>query len=32
LMRVCDVHQVPLATNIGTANAIVESLKSNSTR
>jgi methylglyoxal synthase len=27
LMRVCDVHQVPLATNLGTANAIVESLK-----
>ena len=28
LMRVCDVHQVPLATNIGTAQAIVESLES----
>ena len=28
LMRVCDVHHVPLATNIGTAAAIVESLKS----
>lgn len=27
LMRVCDVHQIPLATNIGTAAAIVESLK-----
>lgn len=23
LMRVCDVHQVPLATNLGTAEAIV---------
>jgi methylglyoxal synthase len=23
LMRVCDVHQVPLATNPGTAEAIV---------
>lgn len=23
LMRICDVHQVPLATNLGTANAIV---------
>lgn len=30
LMRVCDVHQVPLATNIGTAAAIVESLKATS--
>ncbi len=23
LMRICDVHQVPLATNLGTARAIV---------
>lgn len=23
LMRICDVHQVPLATNLGTAKAIV---------
>ncbi|CAN5656025.1 methylglyoxal synthase [soil metagenome] len=23
LMRICDVHQVPLATNLATANAIV---------
>lgn len=23
LMRICDVHQVPLATNLGTAEAIV---------
>lgn len=23
LMRICDVHEVPLATNLGTANAIV---------
>jgi methylglyoxal synthase len=23
LMRICDVHQVPLATNLGTADAIV---------
>jgi methylglyoxal synthase len=23
LMRVCDVHQIPLATNLGTAEAIV---------
>ena len=28
LMRVCDVHRIPLATNLGTAEAIVESLKS----
>ena len=27
LMRVCDVHRIPLATNIGTAEAIVESLE-----
>lgn len=27
LMRVCDVHQVPLATNQGTADAVVEWLK-----
>jgi methylglyoxal synthase len=26
LMRVCDVHGVPLATNLGTAEAIVECL------
>ncbi|MGB0389350.1 MAG: methylglyoxal synthase [Ardenticatenaceae bacterium] len=24
LLRVCDVHRVPLATNLGTAEAIVE--------
>jgi len=23
LMRICDVHQIPLATNLGTAKAIV---------
>jgi methylglyoxal synthase len=23
LMRICDVHEIPLATNLGTANAIV---------
>jgi methylglyoxal synthase len=28
LMRVCDVHRVPLATNPATAEAIVEWLKS----
>ena len=28
LMRVCDVHRVPLATNRSTAEAIVQSLKS----
>lgn len=27
LMRVCDVHDVPLATNIATATAIVEYLR-----
>lgn len=27
LMRVCDVHQVPLATNMGTAEAIVAWLR-----
>lgn len=27
LMRVCDVHQVPLATNRGTAEAVVRFLK-----
>jgi len=27
LMRVCDVHQVPLATNIATAEAIVAAMK-----
>ena len=26
LMRVCDVHSVPLATNIGTAEAIVKAM------
>mgnify|MGYP002625533538 FL=1 len=26
LMRVCDVHSVPLATNVATAEAIVESM------
>lgn len=28
LMRVCDVHQVPLATNRATAEAVVERLRS----
>lgn len=28
LMRVCDVHQVPLATNRGTAEAVVAYLRS----
>lgn len=27
LMRICDVHQVPLATNLGTATAIVSWLE-----
>jgi len=27
LMRVCDVHKIPLATNLGTAEAIVEALE-----
>jgi methylglyoxal synthase len=27
LMRICDVHQVPLATNLATANAIVAWLR-----
>jgi methylglyoxal synthase len=27
LMRVCDVHQVPLATNPATAEAIAASLR-----
>lgn len=27
LMRVCDVHQVPLATNLGTAEAVVAWLR-----
>ena len=26
LMRVCDVHRVPLATNVATAEAIVDSM------
>jgi methylglyoxal synthase len=29
LMRVCDVHKIPLATNPATAEAIVEWLKGN---
>ncbi|SHH44766.1 methylglyoxal synthase [Thermosipho atlanticus] len=29
LMRVCDVHNVPLATNLGTAEAIVIEIKKN---
>lgn len=27
LMRVCDVHNVPLATNLATAEAIVQAMK-----
>ncbi len=27
LMRVCDVHQVPLATNLATAEAVVDLLR-----
>ncbi len=27
LLRVCDVHSIPLATNLGTAEAIVDWLK-----
>lgn len=27
LMRVCDVHKVPLATNVATAEAIIHSLE-----
>jgi len=30
LMRVCDVHQVPLASNLATAEAIIDSLAANS--
>lgn len=26
LLRVCDVHQIPLATNVGTAEALLSSL------
>ena len=26
LMRVCDVHQVPLATNVATAEAVIEAI------
>lgn len=26
LMRICDVHEVPLATNIGTASLIIDGL------
>ena len=26
LLRVCDVHSVPLATNLGSAEALVRSL------
>ena len=26
LMRVCDVHSIPLATNVGTAEAIVDGM------
>lgn len=31
LMRVCDVHQVPLATNLATAKAVVVWLECNGT-
>lgn len=27
LLRICDVHSVPLATNIGTAEILIQSLK-----
>jgi methylglyoxal synthase len=27
LMRVCDVHQIPLATNVGTAELVIEALR-----
>jgi methylglyoxal synthase len=27
LMRVCDVHRIPLATNVGTAEAVVDWLR-----
>ncbi|MDX1962333.1 MAG: methylglyoxal synthase [Pirellulales bacterium] len=27
LMRVCDVHSVPLATNLGTASAVMDDLR-----
>ena len=27
LLRICDVHSVPLATNLGTAQAIIDWLK-----
>ena len=30
LMRVCDVHGIPLATNLATAEAVVEQLKQSS--
>lgn len=26
LMRICDVHEVPLATNIGTASLVIDGL------
>ena len=29
LLRVCDVHSVPLATNIGTANGVIKLLTRN---
>jgi methylglyoxal synthase len=28
LMRVCDVHRIPLATNLGTAECVIDSLSS----
>ena len=27
LLRVCDVHSVPLATNVGTANGVIKILE-----
>jgi methylglyoxal synthase len=27
LLRICDVHHIPLATNIGSAEVIVKALK-----
>ena len=29
LIRICDVHKVPIATNIGTANLLIKELEKN---